>query len=41
MAQAQVVGGGDDIIFHFGGGNSLRLEDVALSSLDAGDFIFS
>jgi Ca2+-binding RTX toxin-like protein len=41
MARAQVVGGGDDIVFQFGGGNSLRLEDVALASLDAGDFIFS
>ena len=40
IARATVVDGGDDVLIDFGGGNTLRLEDVSLSSLTAGDFLF-
>jgi hypothetical protein len=40
LARATPVDGGDDVLIRFGGGNSLRLEDVALSSLSAEDFLF-
>jgi Ca2+-binding RTX toxin-like protein len=41
LARATVTGGGDDVLITFGGGNSLRLEDVQLSSLTAADFVFA
>ncbi len=40
LARATVVGGGDDVLITFDAGNSLRLEDVRLSSLSADDFTF-
>jgi len=41
LALATSVGGGDDTLLNFGGGNSLRLEDVRLSELVASDFLFA
>ena len=40
LGMAQVVDGGDDILFDFGSGNTLRLEDTQLSMLSESDFIF-
>ncbi len=40
IARAEVTGGGDDVLIDFGGGNTLRLEDVQLSSLNSDDFTF-
>ncbi|MFW5835308.1 MAG: calcium-binding protein, partial [Pseudomonadota bacterium] len=40
LARATTVDGGDDVLVDFGGGNTLRLEDVALASLTADHFVF-
>jgi Ca2+-binding RTX toxin-like protein len=41
LARTTVVGGGDDLLIDFGGGQMLWLEDVPLAALTASDFIFS
>lgn len=41
MSKASIVDDGDDVLFDFGGGNTLRLEDTALNSLKAADFGFT
>ena len=40
MGKARQVDDGEDVLFNFGGGNTLRLEDVKLSSLKASHFGF-
>jgi len=40
LARVTVTGGSDDDLISFGGGNSLRLEDVQLSWLSGSDFVF-
>ncbi len=41
LARARVVGGGDDVLITFSPGNTLRLEDVQMSTLTASDFVFA
>jgi hypothetical protein len=40
MSIARTVDDGDDVLFNFGRGNTLLLEDTRMSELDRGDFIF-
>lgn len=38
ISNARSMDGGDDVLIDFGGGNTLLLEDVQLSSLTSSDF---
>lgn len=40
LANAREVGNGDDVLLDFGGGNTLRLEDMRLSDISVDDFNF-
>lgn len=41
MDLAELVGGGDDVLFRFDDATSLLLEDTNINTLNAGDFLFA